>query len=137
VAHLDGALWTEVGRVGLDRPVLQLLAEHPEFALSGADAAEAGAASDAAAYDAEKSITFDGWRTVHRRARPAYTIQVRGATHVSFMDVPLLPLADRSPVKAMLATPRSNPGACGGSPATCSSLSSPTISTRPPPPRRC
>jgi dienelactone hydrolase len=108
-AHLDGALWTEVGRVGLDRPVLQLLAEHPEFALSGADAVKAGAASDAAAYDAEKSITFDGWRTVNRRARPAYTIQVRGATHVSFMDVPLLPLADGSPVKAMLATAQIEP----------------------------
>ena len=31
-ANLDGALWTEVGRVGLERPVLQVLAEHPEFA---------------------------------------------------------------------------------------------------------
>ena len=25
-ANLDGALWTEVGRVGLDRPALQVLA---------------------------------------------------------------------------------------------------------------
>jgi hypothetical protein len=74
-------------------PALQVLAEHPEFALSGA----------------EKSITFDGWRTVHRRARPAYTVQIRGATHVSFMDVPLLPLADGSPVKAMLATAQIEP----------------------------
>jgi dienelactone hydrolase len=41
-ANLDGALWTEVGRVGLDRPVLQLLAEHPEFARSGADAVTGG-----------------------------------------------------------------------------------------------
>jgi hypothetical protein len=69
-ANLDGALWTEVGRVGLDRPVLQLLAEHPEFARSGADAVTAGAAADVAAYDTEKSITFGGWRTVHDRARP-------------------------------------------------------------------
>jgi hypothetical protein len=65
--------------------------------------------AERAAYDAEKSITFDGWRTVHRRARPGYTMQVRGATHVSFMDVPLLPLADGSSVKAMLAATQIEP----------------------------
>ena len=102
-AHLDGALWTEVGRVGLDRPALQLLAEHPEFARSGADAVAAGAATDAAAYDAEKSITFGGWRTVAHHARPGYTVQLSGATHVSFMDVGFLPLPAGGPVQAMLA----------------------------------
>jgi predicted dienelactone hydrolase len=108
-ANLDGALWTEVGRAGLDRPVLQLLAEHPEFALSGAEAVAVGAATDAAAYDTEKSITFDGWRTVHRHARPGYTMQVQGATHVSFMDVGFLPLPAGGPVKAMLATASIDP----------------------------
>jgi dienelactone hydrolase len=102
-ANLDGALWTEVGRVGLDRPVLQLLAEHPEFALSGVDAVAAGVATDVAAYNTGKSITLDGWRTVHRHARPGYTMQVQGATHVSFMDVGLLPLPAEGPVRAMLA----------------------------------
>jgi predicted dienelactone hydrolase len=102
-ANLDGALWTEVGRAGLDRPVLQLLAEHPEFALSGAEAVAAGAATDAAAYDTEKAISLDGWRTVHRHGRPGYTMQVQGATHVSFMDVALLPLPAEGPVRAMLA----------------------------------
>ena len=102
-ANLDGALWTEVGRAGLDRPALQLLAEHPEFTLSGADAVAVGAATDVAAYDTEKSITLDGWRTVHRHARPGYTMQVRGATHVSFMDVGFLPLPAGGPVKAMVA----------------------------------
>ena len=33
-ANLDGAIWTEVGTVGLPRPVLQILADHPEFALT-------------------------------------------------------------------------------------------------------
>ena len=108
-ANLDGALWTEVGRLGLDRPVLQLLAEHPEFALSAAEAVTAGAATDAAAYDAEKSITFDGWQTVHRQGRPSYTMQIQGATHVSFMDVGLLPLPAEGPLKAMLAATRIEP----------------------------
>jgi dienelactone hydrolase len=108
-ANLDGALWTEVGRVGLDRPALQLLAEHPEFARSGAEAVSAGVATDAAAYDTEKAITFGGWRTVHQHARPGYTIQVQGATHLSFMDVPLLPLRDDSPIKPMLAATQIEP----------------------------
>jgi hypothetical protein len=68
-ANLDGALWTEVGRVGLDRPV-QVLAKHPEFAPSGAEAVAAGMASDAEAYETEKAITFDGWQTVQQRAPP-------------------------------------------------------------------
>ena len=59
--------------------------------------------------DAEKSITFDGWRTVHQHARPSYTIHVKGATHVSFMDVGLLPLPSEGPVRAMLAATRIDP----------------------------
>jgi hypothetical protein len=107
--NLDGALWTEVGRAGLDRPALQLLAEHPEFALSGAAAVSAGMATDAAAYDTEKAITFGGWRTVHQHARPGYTLQVKGASHLSFMDVPFLPLPAGGPVQAMLAATQIQP----------------------------
>jgi hypothetical protein len=62
----------------LERPVLQILAEHPEFALSGTDAVTAGMATDAAAYDAEKAITFDGWRTVHQRGPRATRCRSRG-----------------------------------------------------------
>jgi predicted dienelactone hydrolase len=102
-ANLDGALWTEVGRVGLDRPVLQVLAEHPQLAPSGAEAVAAGLASDAAAYDTEKAITFGGWRTVQQQGCPGYTVQVKGAGHLSFLDVGLLPVQGEGPVKAMLA----------------------------------
>jgi predicted dienelactone hydrolase len=108
-ANLDGALWTEVGRVGLDRPALQVLANHPEFAPSGADAVAAGMATDAAAFDAEKAVTLDGWRTVHEQGRPSYTVEVEGATHVSFMDVAHLPLRAGSPVTAMLAASQIEP----------------------------
>jgi dienelactone hydrolase len=102
-ANLDGALWTEVGRVGLDRPVLQVLAEHPQLAPSGAEAVAAGMATDAAAYEAEKAITFGGWRTVQQQGRPGYTVQVKGAGHLSFLDVGLLPVQGEGPVQAMLA----------------------------------
>ena len=98
-ANLDGALWSEVGRVGLDRPVLQVLAEHGEFAVTSEDAVSAGAAPNAEWFEAEKAITFGGWRNVQRLARPGYTVQVGGAGHVSFMDVPFLPVTDASIVK--------------------------------------
>ena len=39
--NLDGALWTEVGRIGLDRPAMQVLAEHREFAVTSEDAVKA------------------------------------------------------------------------------------------------
>lgn len=90
---LDGALWTEVGRLGLPRPVLQILAPHPEFGLAPADAVAAGIAPDPDWYAAEKSIALDGWATVDRTGKPAHTVQIAGATHLSFMDVPFLPVA--------------------------------------------
>ncbi len=103
-ANLDGALWSEVGTDGLNRPALQILADHNEFDLSPDDAVAAGMAPDRAWFIAERSISYDGWRTVDRTARPGYTAQVHGATHVSFMDVPFLPLRPNAPISGMLAT---------------------------------
>jgi pimeloyl-ACP methyl ester carboxylesterase len=101
--NLDGALWSEVGRIGLDRPAMQVLAEHREFAVSSEDAVKAGAAPNVDWFEAEKAITFGGWRTVQARAQPGYTMQVGGAAHLSFMDVPFLPLTDTSIVRPALA----------------------------------
>lgn len=108
--NLDGALWTEVGRTGLSRPVLQALAPHPEFDLDPDEAVAAGIAPDPDWYAAEKSITLDGWATVDRTAQPAHTVQIAGATHLSFMDIPFLPLAPESPARAMLARTTIDPG---------------------------
>ena len=102
-ANLDGALWSEVGTHGVDRPVLQILADHHEFDLSPDDAVAAGMAPDRDWFLAEKSIAFDGWRTIDRTARPGYPAQVRGATHVSVMDVPFLPLRPDAPISGLLA----------------------------------
>ena len=60
-------------------------------------------ATDAAAYHTEKAISLGGWRTVHQRGRPGYTLQVKGATHLSFLDVWMLPSQGEGPVKAMQA----------------------------------
>ena len=96
---------------------------------AAANAVAAGMATDAAAH-AEKSITLDGWRTVRHHARPSYTLQVAGATHVSFMDVGLLPFRPRVPSGRCSPRPPSTRGGCGGSPATCSWPSSQPTSTR-------
>lgn len=97
--NLDGALWTEIGRDGLERPALQILAPHPEFDVTPAQAVAAGIAPDPEWFAAERSITVDGWATV---GRTACTVQVTGASHVSFMDVPFLPLTDASPVRPLV-----------------------------------
>jgi hypothetical protein len=98
-----------VGQVGLDRPALQVLAEHREFAVTGEDAVKAGAAPNVDWFEAEKAITFGGWRTVQKRANPGYTVQVGGATHLSFMDVPFLPVTDTSIVRPALAAAKIEP----------------------------
>ena len=102
-ANLDGAIWTEVGTVGLPRPALQILADHPEFALTGADAVAAGIATDPAWHDAERMLARDGWRNVDRLASPGHTARIAGSTHMSFMDIPFLPVRPGSPVAGMLA----------------------------------
>jgi len=107
--NLDGALWTEVGRVGLARPVLQVLAPHHEFDTDPDDAVKAAMAPAADWYVAERAITLGGWSTVDRTARPAYSVQITGASHVSFMDVPFLPLEPGSPVASMLAAATIDP----------------------------
>ena len=101
--NLDGAVWSEVGTAGLDRPALQVVAPHREFAVTAEDAVKAGMAPDTDWFEAEKDITFGGWRTVDRTARPGYTFQIQGASHLSFMDVPFLPVRDDAPVTAMLS----------------------------------
>lgn len=108
-ANLDGTIWTEVGTVGLRRPALQLVAEHPEFAMSGNEAVEAGLTNDAAWHDAEKAMTYDGWNAIRRLSPHAQTVQIGGATHLSFMDIPFLPRRDVSPVTNMLAATRIDP----------------------------
>jgi hypothetical protein len=101
--NLDGAIWTDLGKVGLDRTALQVLGEHREFAVSPEDAVKAGMAPSTEWFIAEKAITFDGWRTVAERARPGYTVRVAGASHLSFCDVPFLPHGADAAVVAMLA----------------------------------
>jgi hypothetical protein len=107
--NLDGAIWTDVGRLGLDRPALQVLAEHKEFDVSPEDAVKTGMAPSIEWFRSERAITFDGWRTVHERARPGPTVRIAGATHLSFLDVPFLPHRADAAVAGMLAATSIDP----------------------------
>ena len=71
--------------------------------MTAEDAVKAGMAPDTAWFEAEKDISFRGWQTVDRLARPGYTFQIQGATHLSFMDVPFLPVREDAAVTAMLS----------------------------------
>jgi dienelactone hydrolase len=97
--NLDGAIWTDVATRAIPKPVLQVLADHPELELPPAQALAAGVAPDLAWYQAEQRVVFEGWRSVHRLAQPGATAHLAGATHTSFMDVPFLPVATDSPLR--------------------------------------
>ena len=101
--NLDGAVWTEAGTLGIPRPVLQVLAAHPEFAVPAEQAVATGAAPSTEWFEAERAITFDGWRGVHEHSHPSQTVSISGSSHLSFMDVPHLPRAEGALVSAMLS----------------------------------
>jgi predicted dienelactone hydrolase len=101
--NLDGALWTDVARHGLDRPALQVLADHHEFDMAPGDAVKVGMAPSEDWFVAERETTFGGWRAMHERAQPGHTVRISGATHLSFLDVPFLPTTGEGPVVAMLS----------------------------------
>ena len=65
--------------------------------MAGAAAVAAGIAPDADWYEAERAITFGGWQTVSQLGRHAHTLQIAGATHLSFMDLPFLPSVRAAP----------------------------------------
>jgi hypothetical protein len=108
-ANLDGAVWSAVGRVGLEQPVLQLLADHSELALPCEDQVGAGVYPSVAWCGAERTLMRDGWQTVYERARPGYCVLIAGSGHASFLDLGFLPLAAQSRAAGGLAAVQVDP----------------------------
>jgi hypothetical protein len=96
VVNLDGGLWTSVGSVGLDRPTLQIMAEHPEMVMPCEDAVRLGIYPSAEWCTVEQGLAVDGWQTVYERSQPGSAVLIRGSGHISFLDVPFLPIAPGS-----------------------------------------
>ena len=98
-ASLDGANWTEVGRVGLTQPALLIAADHPETGTLCVDSA----AYPAALCEADRAVMAAGRRTLEATARPSYAVTIRGAVHAGFLDMPFLPLHPGGIMEAGLA----------------------------------
>lgn len=106
VVNLDGGVWSTVGQVGVQAPSLMILAEHAEFALPCADIVQAGAYPSIEWCEAERNLNIAAWQTVYERAQPGYAVMLRGSGHISFMDVPFMPVEPGSMVAAGLVNLR-------------------------------
>jgi hypothetical protein len=102
-ANLDGGNWSEVGRAGVARPALQILADHTDLARPCEEPVRAGVYPDAGWCEAERRLMLDGWQAVHDAGRPGHTAMIRGAAHISFMDIPFLPVDPGSMVAGGIA----------------------------------
>jgi hypothetical protein len=92
VVNMDGGIWSAVGRTGVERPTLQILADHPEMSVACPDIVQAGAYPSVEWCEAERELNIGAWQTVHERGRPGSAVVIRGSGHISFMDLPFLPL---------------------------------------------
>ena len=105
--NLDGALWTEVGRIGLGRPVLQVLGEHPEFALSGAEAVAACAKNSYAV--TAIVVDIDGVRQAVLRGDGAPVHTLDSAYAKAYTAASLAPVRKEDSTKAIFERLSKNP----------------------------
>jgi hypothetical protein len=105
-ANLDGGNWNAVGKLGLERPALLILADHTEVRLPCETLVQQGLYPSPAWCEAERALMLGGWQTVYERAQPGYGVLIRGSAHISFMDVPFLPVEPGSMVAGGLAAVR-------------------------------
>lgn len=102
--NLDGAIWTAVGSEGLDRPAMQILADHTDVNLPCEDQVRRGVYPTLDWCEAERTLMVDGWQTVYERARPGYGVMIKGGGHGSFLDAAFMAAAPGSPAAGILAT---------------------------------
>ncbi|WPB75946.1 hypothetical protein KYC5002_44025 [Archangium violaceum] len=104
VANMDGGVWSAVAQEGLPRPLLELFAEHPEYVRPCAESVDQKAFTSVEYCEANREFAVDGWQRLYARARPGYSVQIRGAGHASFTDCGLLPLERGSFASPALGT---------------------------------
>jgi dienelactone hydrolase len=93
VANLDGAMWRSAHECELDRPVLLLLAEHPEMTEPCRVAVEDDRLYSSVEYcEADRTFHRAAWQRLVDAGRPGVCAQIIGAEHRTFMDWRLLEL---------------------------------------------
>ncbi|MCC6790664.1 MAG: hypothetical protein IT336_03210 [Thermomicrobiales bacterium] len=96
---LDGGLWRSPDSVSPTGPILQLFAEHPEYATDPGDAVRRGYFTREEYAEVDRATTVGAWEMLHRGATPGYSGVVSGASHTDFCDWPMLPLRRWSPAR--------------------------------------
>jgi dienelactone hydrolase len=94
--NLDGANWSEVGRVGLTKPAMLLICEHPELTGPVEDFVATGVYPSREWAEAERAIVLGGWDVIGRTARPGIRVDIPGGRHANFADVQFVGAADGS-----------------------------------------
>lgn len=100
---IDGGLWQEPADVAAGGPTLQVFGEHPEYAITPAEAVSRRFYVNEEYASVERPVTVGAWDALHRSATPGYSALVRHATHVSFSDWPMLPTWRWAPARRALA----------------------------------
>lgn len=103
-ADLDGAIWNEVGRVGLKKPAMIIAAEHPEFSLPCNEMVMAKVFPNIEWCEQERLVLSQGWKVVIDKATPGYGLTIRGAKHVNFSDVQFARLPADSPFHVVMGS---------------------------------
>ncbi|HEX2403810.1 MAG TPA: hypothetical protein VHM29_03825, partial [Acidimicrobiia bacterium] len=101
-ANLDGAIWTQVGTIGLLKPALVIAAEHPEMHAPPEQLVAMGAFPSVEWCLQERSYLFDGWQRIVDSGKPGILHSIEGARHANFSDVQFVSLPDDSPMRSVL-----------------------------------
>jgi len=102
--NFDGALWSDVGRIGLKKPVMVIAAEHPEFSMPCDIMVNSQAYLNNEWCEAERSFVISGWEKILETGQDSYFIQIKGAKHANFADVQFVTLPSNSPFKAVIGS---------------------------------
>jgi hypothetical protein len=100
--NLDGANWSEVGRIGLGKPAMIIAGEHPEMQGPPEAMVEAGAYPTVEWCLGERAVLFDGWQKVVDTAQPGAIRTIGGSRHANFADVQFVSLPEDPQVRAVL-----------------------------------
>ncbi len=102
--NFDGALWSEVGRMGLKKPGMIIAGEHPEFSMPCSTMVNSHAYLNDEWCEAERSLVISRWKKILETGQDSYFIQIKGAKHANFADVQFVTLLSNSPFKTVIGS---------------------------------
>jgi hypothetical protein len=104
--NLDGANWSEVGKVGLRKPAMIIAAEHPEFLLPCDEMVMAKVFPSTEWCEEERLSLSQGWQIILDQATPGCGLTIIGAKHINFADIQFAHLPADSPFQVVMGSAR-------------------------------